>query len=136
MSERFERESVYGEDDKGLTLERVLYAFQTVLGIPRGIVQTPFKRHLYSLIQDEYPRFRCSALRAVLEGRIPGIPKPVEPIHPQWRKKVQQALYLLDLCETIVHKHIEEKKHAVKNKETGTYDGSKMKGKIETGVAG
>ena len=88
-------------------MHRLLNAFQGVFRVPPAVINTKFRAVMREVVEEEYPHFRCSAARAVLEGRIPGVPKPVAPIHPAWKKRVQQSLYLLDLFETICLRYIE-----------------------------
>ncbi len=112
---------VYEKIPRGLTEARLFAAFQSMFGIPPGVIRTPFKRILREVIEEEYPHFRCSSARAVLDGLVPGIPKPVDRIHPVWVKRVRAALYLLDVFETVCHRYIEsqiaaqatETRHAV-----------------------
>lgn len=101
-------EGVYDADDRGMTMERILCSFGTIFGIPKAAIRTVFKTVIREVVDEEYPNFRCSSLRAVLEGRIPDVPEPVKPIHPAWKKRMQQTLYLLDLMETICCRYIEQ----------------------------
>jgi len=88
-------------------MHRLLNAFQGMFQVPPAVISTKFRAIMREVVQEEYPNFRCSAARAILEGKIPGVPKPVAPIHPAWKKRVQQSLYLLDLFETICLRYIE-----------------------------
>jgi hypothetical protein len=80
-------------------MTRILHAFMSVFGLPSGRVSTEFRAALQKMIDSEYPDFRCSTARAVLEGRIPGIPAPVT-LHRE-QKQLRQALFLLDALETM-----------------------------------
>lgn len=99
-------EGVYDEG-KSLTERRVLHAFQSIFGLPMGIISSEFRRVLHEVIEEEYPHLRCSAARAVIENRIPGISPVVGVVQPQWRKRLLHALYLMDLLETVAARYVE-----------------------------
>lgn len=101
-------EGVYEREHPAILLERTLYAFQSVLMIPKPIVSRKFCKVLHEAILKDYPGLRCSAARAILEGRIPGIPKPTAEVHSSSVKRIQQALCLLDIFETIAHTYLEK----------------------------
>lgn len=98
---------VYEHDDEGLTFNRVLQAF-SAFKIPSAAISTDFKLYLNRLIRDNFPDLRCSVARAIIEGRIPGVPIPAAHIHIGWRHRVRQMLYLLDIFETIAYLHVEK----------------------------
>lgn len=127
-------EGVYDEN-RGITEIRVLNAFQTIFGLPKAIISSKFRRVIHEVVEEEYPNFRCSAARALIENRVPGIPPIVGVIQPQWRKRVLHTLYLMDLFETIVARYIEgllaDQSAAVKKEiETirKTFGGTKLPG--------
>ena len=92
----------YDETPQGVALQRLLFAFQNAFGILPGVVSREFKAEIEKVMEWDYPKLRCSSVRAVMEGRIPGIPKPLETVHPQFKRRYDQALTLFDLMETMV----------------------------------
>ena len=93
---------VYDNVHPALVLERALCALEGVFKIGKGTASTKFKEHLHQTILHGYSKgFRCSAARAILTGAIPGIPMPVAEVHSSSVKRIQQALCLLDLFETM-----------------------------------
>jgi hypothetical protein len=102
-------DDIYRDIHKGIVSERVLVAFQSILGLPRAIINSEFKKIVQEVLNEEYPHLRCSAARALIEGRVPGIPLPVRNVQPQWKKKLKQALCLLDIFETIIARYVEKR---------------------------
>ena len=92
---------------KSLTLQRVLMAFTHTFHLPHGAIKTPF-RELLTNTSVKFPKFRCSAARALIEGRIPGLPQPFNSIPHHVRRDLDKTLYLLDIFDTIVQLHFEE----------------------------
>jgi len=99
-------EEVYKVDDKGLTYNRILQAF-SAFKIPPIAISTKFKDLITQVLKDEFPALRCSTARAIIEGRIPGVPLPAECIHVGWKLRIKQMLYLLDIFETIAYRQLE-----------------------------
>lgn len=106
----------YKELNKSLTLERILIAFSSTLGLPRAAVSTKFKEVLVQAL-DEFPDMRCSAVRALIEGRIPGVPQPFTTIPYAVRRNLEKALYLMDCFETIIQLHFQRLAEQDKKKE-------------------
>jgi hypothetical protein len=97
----------YEDTPRAITMARILQAFMSVFGLPPGRVSTEFRAALQKTIDSQYPNFRCSTARAVLEGRIPGVPSPVT-LHRE-QKQLKQALFLLDALETMAAAYIDER---------------------------
>lgn len=95
----------YESTPRAITMTRILQAFLSVFGLPSGRVSTEFRAALQKTIDVEYPYFRCSVARAVLEGRIPGVPPPLT-LHRE-QKQLRQALFLLDALETMAAVYVE-----------------------------
>lgn len=100
-------EGIYEPYGKSLTMERVLYAMGHTFNIPKTVISTRFRRFMEDVIEQEFPRLRCSVARAVLEGRIPGVPKPVDPLPVLSRKKIDTALFVLDVLETFAYRYLQ-----------------------------
>jgi hypothetical protein len=101
-------EDVTSELDQGMTMHRLLTAFQSLFGLGMSAVSTEFRAFVRKVIEEDHPTFRCSAARMIFEGRIPGVPKPYGVILPGFKKRYVQYLYLMDLFETIVQRYLEE----------------------------
>ena len=101
-------EESYENTGTGLIQTRILYAFPNVFRLPRGLVSSRFKEVMNQVLREDYPNFRCSSARAIFEGRVPGVSKPIETINPSWKKHLEQSLTLLDFFETVVHRYLEE----------------------------
>lgn len=116
---------VYEGTHPSLLLERALFAFQSVLMIPAPVVSRKFREHLHKAIIAGHPGLRCSAARAILEGRIPGVPRPTAEQHSSSAKRIQQTLCLLDIFETIAHVYIQEQEQndAKQDQKTSPGDG-------------
>jgi len=99
-------EEVYKVDDRGLTYNRILQAFGA-FKIPPAAISSDFKALITQVLRDEFPALRCSVARAIIEGRIPGVPVPAAHIHVGWKLRIKQMLYLLDIFETIAYRYLE-----------------------------
>ena len=117
-------QGVYDGVHPAMLLERAICAFDGVFMIPKGTVSSAFKERLHTTILRHTPNFRCSAARAVLTGAIPGIPPVVAQVHSSSVKRIQQALCLLDIMETMVA----EENHAEQDTEAGSSDGRRVQG--------
>lgn len=84
------------------TLARILGAFNDVLGIPTAIIKKEFRGYLEKMVADIHPRYQCSSARAVIENRIPGMVKVIDGLPVTMRGKLNRALALLDILETMV----------------------------------
>lgn len=100
-------EGIYESTDKALLLERALRGMQQLIGMNKTGFDTLFKDVIEDVFDSEYPNFRCSTFRAIMEGRL-GI-APVDVIPPKCRKQVEQILTALDVLETVVCKWLENK---------------------------
>lgn len=91
-----------------MTRERILQAFSSVLGLPTATISTKFRELINAVVEEEYPDFCCSTARAIVEGRLTGVPLPMVSIPYNLRKRLDQALFLLDLFETVLFRWMEE----------------------------
>lgn len=101
-------EEVYKDINPGQMSSRFLASFNSILGLPRVLVSSKFQTLMNEILKEDYPALRCSAARAIMEGRIPGIPKPIETVQPGWRLQLAQGLALMDLFETILYRYVQE----------------------------
>lgn len=92
-------------------------SFQQVFGISKGLLRTRFKKYCREVFKEEFPSLRCSTVRAIYEGRVPGIPKPCDKIQHQWKNSIEHALFLCDLFETLMFRYMEEEKEAKQREE-------------------
>jgi len=91
--------------DVGLIRHRVIQSFLNTLGVPKILVTKDFRGALDDMLEEDYPALCCSSARAVLEGRIPGLPAPARPLRRS--KKLEQVLCLMDVLETLVCRFLE-----------------------------
>lgn len=103
------------EDLKDFPAHRFFLAFSEAMGIPDALIRTEFKKYIQDFAKGIYPNLHCSSLRAVLEGRIPGVPIPVQPVPPMRRTRVELILFLADLSETLVQEYISKRIKSLKD---------------------
>lgn len=78
---------------------KVLKAFDILLGVPSGAISTEFRHRIRKILQEKYPDgMERSALRELIEGNL-----GTEPVVPATarRAKVNYALTLMDVLETL-----------------------------------
>lgn len=105
--------------NEALVWERMLSALGNIFGTPKGAISTDFRERMEKVFKKEYPNLRCSTARALFEGRIEGIPKPLSDIPPAWKKLLQQALSVLDMFETMAEVAVAKKKTPQKTSKVG-----------------
>jgi hypothetical protein len=98
----------YENINSGLMQSRILYAFRSVFRVPKVLISSKFREVMEKILNEDYPSLRCSAARAIFEGRIPGVAKPIETINPDWKKHLEQCFAILDLFETMAYQYLEE----------------------------
>ena len=99
----------YGKENSNMMRERMLTAFQHTFGVGKSAISTKFREKVKEVFDAEQPKLRCSIARAIFEGRIPGVPKPLHYIPPSWEYRIKYALALLDMFETIGALYVESK---------------------------
>lgn len=80
---------------------RLTGAFEHCLGVPSSILSTAFRAFVLEVFRSEAPALRCSAARAIMEGRVPGVPRPAEGFPANTKKQLNAFLLLADVFETI-----------------------------------
>ena len=83
--------------------ERALQGFYQMFGIIKERLPGNFRRMLGKVI--DRGDLRCSTIRAIVEGLIPGIPSCM-PTSVMDKKRIQQVLALCDVMETMLYEHI------------------------------
>ena len=83
--------------------ERALQGFYQMFGVIKERLPREFRERLVQVI--ERGDLRCSTIRAVVEGLIPGIP-PCMPDTVMDKKRIQQVLSLCDVMETLLYEHV------------------------------
>lgn len=83
--------------------ERALQGFYQMFGIVKERLPKDFRQRLTEVL--ERGELRCSTLRAITEGLIPGIPSCM-PDSVMDKKRVQQVLALADVMETMLYEHL------------------------------
>jgi len=101
-------EGVYDSTDSGVMVTRALAGLFRLFGLPPAAFHTKFRNCLREVLDQEMPNLRCSTARAVLEGRIPDIPKPISNVPSSSQAHLRAALLALDLMETVVCKYLEK----------------------------
>lgn len=97
------------------TLARILGAFNDVLGIPPAIIKKDFRALLEKTVSNIHPKYRCSSARAVVENRLPGIAKLIDGLPISLKGRVNRALALLDLLETLVEQELAKETKSLMN---------------------
>lgn len=90
-----------------IQLDRILNAFFTEFRISKFLLKADFREYIERIMASHYPDLKCSPARAVMEGRIPGVPRMIDDMPPMTKKKIQHCLILMDLFETIVYEYVE-----------------------------
>jgi hypothetical protein len=98
-------EEEYSGKPATIVAHKTYQAFFAMFGIPSNLISTEFKKFTEETCKKIHPRYHCSAARAIIEGRIPGVPSPVMKINKMWEEKVNLALHLLDFFETLLQLH-------------------------------
>lgn len=115
--------------DEGLAVEQVMQAMSNLFGVNRAVLGSEFRNKVRETIQAHIrnrTRFRannrryragrdkpsemtlrCSTLRAVMDGRLPGVPSPLPHIPSASKCLVDQFLMLLDVVETMACEYVE-----------------------------
>ena len=97
----------YREMDRLNVETSVLQTFEALFGCGQGALPAEFKRFLSKTLEDHHPHLRCSSLRAVLEGRVPGVPKPLLDLPIDIRGNANFIMMFMDVMETMVAEYIE-----------------------------
>lgn len=105
----------YLDGTEALLETRLTAAFEHCMGVPHSILATDFRAFVMDVFRTEAPRLRCSAARAIMEGRYKGIPRPAEGYPSNTKKQLKQFLLLCDVFETI-SRHYEEQLSELKTK--------------------
>lgn len=114
----------YKDRNASIDAYKAVEAFFHMFGIPPAGVSSEFRRKLQECAERNHPNLACSAARALFEGRVPGIPKPVSPIEPGWMLRVEVGLILLDCFETLVK---ETMNNAIEDSKTKKGDASRSR---------
>ena len=81
-----------------LDFDRLLNGFWEAFGVPRAVVTSEFREFAKKVFKRG--KLRKSALRWLMEGKIPGVPQPVYKY--RYPKRLHEVLLLADLAETLV----------------------------------
>jgi len=92
-----------GEDSKRF-LNHIMNWMNRFLNISPGLVSQEFRDTVVKALKGHTPR--CSSLRAVFEGRVPGIPK-VFTTKPYAMLHIKQLFAMCDLMDTLVAVYLE-----------------------------
>jgi len=100
-------EGVYEKIDKGRLYQMILFGLQRIIGPRYEAYTSSFRTLVKQVLDQEYPRLRCSSLRAVMEGRMGDpIPIKVPSIH---QAHCSQTMAALDFLETLSCLHLEQR---------------------------
>jgi len=92
-------------DSNHLTHIRAITGLWEACGVPSGLVGSDWKEYTKNVLRETGGTVRRSALRAVLQGDIPGVPAPAHTLRQQ--KKIEQVLALADMAETIAYNYVQ-----------------------------
>lgn len=102
-------ENVY-ESQSQTRFEERAWSFLLLINIGKLAVRTEFREYCQKLLKKEFPHLRCSPARAVIEGRMPGVPKFLDQVLPSWKHDLDAFLNFCDLMETISWEYSERLK--------------------------
>jgi len=91
----------YAGEKSGPLLEYLLIHLQSIFGIPTATISSAFRETLRHTMEHRFPRLRRSAARAILEGKVPGVPNVIVGVPNGVQGHLKKTLQLLDLLETI-----------------------------------
>lgn len=107
-------------------------ALSRMFGFPAELISEKLKE---KMLEAASGAIRCSSLRAVLEGRVPGLPKPTSHV-PHRNQIARTTLVLADIMDTLVCEYLQEidggltlfdgEGDAFQDEETGSGNGDRV----------
>lgn len=88
-----------------LSYERALLGLCELLKVPKGLIMSDFRDKLKKTMEQE-GRLRRSSLRALIEGKIPGVPRAI--YNRPTLKRLELILTTLDALEMLVFCHLRD----------------------------
>lgn len=85
--------------------EKFLSSFSNILCVHKGLIQKEFRLALRDVLREK--KLVRSTFGDMMEGRIPGVPSPLNSLPPGAVKRVDQMLLMMDVIETFAHRYIE-----------------------------
>lgn len=77
------------------------YIFGQIMGVAPGAQLGEWRRYAQRFIEQHHPQFRQSAARAIMHGKLPGVPVPLGQILPVHGPTIERSLLALDVLQTI-----------------------------------
>lgn len=83
----------------------VCIALSRMFGFSMNLISEEMKAFMLKVVTERTPHLCCSSLRAVMEGRIPGIPKPTshDPVKNHYART---TMMMMDVMDTIVCEYL------------------------------
>ena len=98
-----------GEDhysqSESFLFEKFLSSFSNILCVHKGLIQKEFRLALRDVLRGK--KMIRSTFGDVMEGRIPGVPPPLNSIPSGAVKRVEQMILMMDVIETFAHRYLE-----------------------------
>ena len=85
----------------------VCIALSRMFGFSMNLISLDMKAFMLKVVTEHTPNLCCSSLRAIMEGRVPGIPKPTshDPVKNHYART---TLMMMDVMDTIVREYLRE----------------------------
>lgn len=86
---------------------QVCISLSRMFGFSMNLISLEMKAHMLKVITERTPHLCCSSLRAIMEGRVPGLPKPTSH-NPNINHHARTTLIMMDVMDTIVAEYLRE----------------------------
>ncbi len=90
----------------------VCVALSRMFGFSMNLISVEMKAFMLKVVTERSPHLCCSSLRAVMEGRIPGIPKPTSH-NPVKNHYARTTMMMMDVMDTIVAEYLREQEEGL-----------------------
>ncbi len=90
----------------------VCVALSRMFGFSMNLISAEMKAFMLKVVTERTPHLCCSSLRAVMEGRIPGIPKPTSH-NPVKNHYARTTMMMMDVMDTIVCEYLREQEEGL-----------------------
>jgi len=98
--------------DPEAVVYQVCICLSRMFGFSMNLISPEMKAFMLKLVTERTPNMCCSSLRAVMEGRIPGIPKPTSH-DPNINHYARTTLMMMDVMDTIVAEYLRQQEEGL-----------------------
>lgn len=85
----------------------VCVALSRMFGFSMNLISLEMKAFMLKVVTERTPHLCCSSLRAIMEGRVPGLPKPTSH-NPTKNHYARTTMMMMDVMDTIVCEYLRE----------------------------